>query len=213
MPQNYSTRGAQDCNSTHTHSWELWTVPRDLLISRHIKAIAVCGRKCPQTWRCKYSALRVHPEDWRWDRGSPTKRLGSGYMCGSHAWSLTVCTTWAGGRAWFLICRTGWHPALLSLEPEGCVCPWDTENVRRTIAWVSIPADQQVSSMSSPCLRVDAGQAAGAAGRDRPALPTCFPSPQAPGPSFPPTSSGVTGHPSLACHQGLEFASLAAGLP
>ena len=38
---------------------------------------------------------------------------------------------------------------------------------------------------SSPSLRVDAGQAAAAAGRDRPALPTCFPSPQAAAPLLP----------------------------
>ena len=71
-------------------------------------------------------------------------------MCGSPAGSLAVCTTWAGGRAWFLICRTGWRPALLSLEPEGCVCPWDAEYVRRTI---SISADQRVSSMVQPLFK------------------------------------------------------------
>lgn len=49
-------------------------------------------------------------------------------------------------------------------------------------------AGQQVSSMVQPRFKGDAGQAA--AGGDRPALPTGFPSPQAAA-LFPPASSGV----------------------
>ena len=49
--------------------------------------------------------------------------------------------------------------------------------------WVSTSAGQQVSSMVQPRFKGDAGQAA--AGGDRPALPTCFPSPQAAAPLLP----------------------------
>lgn len=37
----------------------------------------------------------------------PAKHLGSGYVWKARS-SPTVCTIWAGRRAWLLICRMGW---------------------------------------------------------------------------------------------------------
>ena len=212
MPQNYSTRGGKGLQFSHTHSWELWTVPRDLLLSRHTKAIAVCGRKRPQTWRCKYSALRVQLEDRRRDQGSPAKHLGSGYVCGSPARSPTVqpgqedepdssSVGWGGHACLPLVRARGMHMSLGHRECEGdhrCGSPFELAS--RCPAW------------SSPPLRGMPGrqqQQQARTGQRCP--PASLPKPQPI--SFPLASSGVAGYPSLACHQCLEFASQAAGHP
>lgn len=129
--------------------------------------------------------MRVQLEDWRRDQGSPAKSLGSGYVCGSPAWSPTVqpgqedepgssSVGWGGHACPPFVRARGMRVSLGHRECEGdhrCGSPFQLAS--RCPAW------------SSPSLRVDAGQAPAAAGKDRPTLPTCFPSPQATAPVLP----------------------------